>query len=125
MTDELVQIILQPGLDPGAADVFLDFISYSDGPLPEELLPLVKVSGEATGATMPPPLDFVCIFANTTSITSHFDVLSFVPSVQFWSLGETRTHGSLSNLERSMQILIQWKISLPFPTLATAHRFLC
>nr|XP_010934630.1 pheophytinase, chloroplastic [Elaeis guineensis] len=42
VTDELVQIILQPGLDPGAADVFLDFISYSDGPLPEELLPLVK-----------------------------------------------------------------------------------
>ena len=43
MTDELVQIILQPGLDPGAVDVFLEFICYSGGPLPEELLPLVKV----------------------------------------------------------------------------------
>ncbi|KAL8484532.1 hypothetical protein ACS0TY_027005 [Phlomoides rotata] len=42
VTDELVQIILQPGLDPGAADVFLEFICYSEGPLPEELLPLVK-----------------------------------------------------------------------------------
>ncbi|KAJ3684074.1 hypothetical protein LUZ61_013238 [Rhynchospora tenuis] len=42
VTDELVQIILQPGLDPGAADVFLEFICYSDGPLPEELLPKVK-----------------------------------------------------------------------------------
>ncbi|KAJ4786832.1 alpha/beta-Hydrolases superfamily protein [Rhynchospora pubera] len=42
VTDELVQIILQPGLDPGAADVFLEFICYSDGPLPEELLPKVE-----------------------------------------------------------------------------------
>lgn len=36
--DELVDVILKPGLDPGAVHVFLDFISYSGGPLPEELL---------------------------------------------------------------------------------------
>ncbi|KAJ3674612.1 hypothetical protein LUZ60_005228 [Juncus effusus] len=42
VTDELVELILQPGLDPGAADVFLEFICYSDGPLPEELLPKIK-----------------------------------------------------------------------------------
>ena len=36
--DETVDIILQPGLLPGADRVFLDFISYSGGPLPEELL---------------------------------------------------------------------------------------
>lgn len=36
--DELVDVILKPGLQPGAVDVFLDFISYSGGPLPEELL---------------------------------------------------------------------------------------
>ncbi|XP_020673989.1 pheophytinase, chloroplastic isoform X1 [Dendrobium catenatum] len=42
VTDELVQIILQPGLDPGAANVFLEFICYSGGPLPEDLLPKVK-----------------------------------------------------------------------------------
>lgn len=42
VTDELVQFILQPGLDPGAVDVFLEFICYSGGPLPEELLPRVK-----------------------------------------------------------------------------------
>ncbi len=29
-------------LQPGAVDVFLDFISYSGGPLPEELLPQVS-----------------------------------------------------------------------------------
>lgn len=28
VTDEIVDIILQPGLEPGAAEVFLDFISY-------------------------------------------------------------------------------------------------
>ena len=44
VTEELVQKILLPGLEPGAVDVFLEFICYSDGPLPEELLPLVKVS---------------------------------------------------------------------------------
>lgn len=43
VTDELVDVILQPGLTPGAVKVFLDFISYSGGPLPEELLPKMKV----------------------------------------------------------------------------------
>ena len=38
VTDELVEAILTPGLQPGAVDVFLDFISYSSGPLPEEQL---------------------------------------------------------------------------------------
>lgn len=42
VTDELVQAILLPGLEPGAVDVFLEFICYSGGPLPEELLPEVK-----------------------------------------------------------------------------------
>lgn len=42
VTDELVQKILLPGLEPGAVDVFLDFICYSGGPLPEEMLPDVK-----------------------------------------------------------------------------------
>lgn len=44
VTEELVEKILQPGLEPGAADVFLEFVCYSDGPLPEELLPQMKVS---------------------------------------------------------------------------------
>ncbi|XP_019180000.1 PREDICTED: uncharacterized protein LOC109175200 [Ipomoea nil] len=42
VTDELVEAILRPGLEPGAVDVFLEFICYSGGPLPEELLPRVK-----------------------------------------------------------------------------------
>ncbi|KAF9595266.1 hypothetical protein IFM89_038269 [Coptis chinensis] len=42
VTDELVEKILLPGLEPGAVDVFLEFICYSGGPLPEELLSQVK-----------------------------------------------------------------------------------
>ncbi len=38
VTDELVEAILKPGLQPGAVNVFLDFISYSGGPTTEELL---------------------------------------------------------------------------------------
>ena len=41
--DVLVRNILEPGLEPGALEVFLDFISYSGGPLPEELLAEVSV----------------------------------------------------------------------------------
>ncbi len=39
VTDELVQLLLDPAKDPNAVDVFLSFISYSQGPLPEDLLP--------------------------------------------------------------------------------------
>lgn len=39
VTDELIDLLYQPALDPGAADVFLAFTAYSQGPLPEELLP--------------------------------------------------------------------------------------
>jgi len=38
VTPELVQAILKPGMTENAPRVFLDFISYSAGPLPEEQL---------------------------------------------------------------------------------------
>ncbi|XFA73931.1 alpha/beta fold hydrolase [Thermosynechococcaceae cyanobacterium Okahandja] len=41
VTDELVQILLAPAQEVGAADVFLAFVRYSQGPLPEDLLPHV------------------------------------------------------------------------------------
>lgn len=41
ITDELIDILLTPAKDPGAVDVFLAFISYSQGALPGELLPLL------------------------------------------------------------------------------------
>ena len=39
VTDELVELLLAPARDPGAAAVFLAFTRYSQGPLPEDLLP--------------------------------------------------------------------------------------
>lgn len=41
VTDELVNLILEPARDVGAADVFLAFVRYSQGPLAEDLLPRV------------------------------------------------------------------------------------
>ena len=45
VSDELVKCILNPGLTEGATDVFLDFISYSAGPLPEEQLKILSFEG--------------------------------------------------------------------------------
>lgn len=39
VTDELIEILLEPARDPGAIAVFLAFTAYSYGPLPEDLLP--------------------------------------------------------------------------------------
>lgn len=38
VTDELVDMLMRPASDPGAADVFIAFTRYSQGPLPEDLL---------------------------------------------------------------------------------------
>ncbi|GMH33458.1 hypothetical protein BSKO_01292 [Bryopsis sp. KO-2023] len=43
VTDELVDVILKPGFEPGAAAVFLAFICNSEGPLPDELLEAIDV----------------------------------------------------------------------------------
>ena len=42
VTDELVNLLLTPAKDSGAADVFLAFVRYSQGPLPEDLLPQLQ-----------------------------------------------------------------------------------
>ena len=42
VTDELVNLLLAPAKDAGAADVFLAFVRYSQGPLPEDLLPQLQ-----------------------------------------------------------------------------------
>jgi pimeloyl-ACP methyl ester carboxylesterase len=39
VSDELIDLLMKPSQDPGAADVFLAFTRYSQGPLPEDLLP--------------------------------------------------------------------------------------
>jgi len=42
VTEELVAMLMRPAADAGAADVFLAFTTYSQGPLAEDLLPLVR-----------------------------------------------------------------------------------
>lgn len=54
VTDELIDVILKPGLEPGALPVFLDFISYSGGPLPEELLAYLSSPPPTVAAPSPP-----------------------------------------------------------------------
>ena len=43
ITDELLDVLLKPAADEGAADVFISFISYSQGPLPELTFPVNSV----------------------------------------------------------------------------------
>ena len=45
MTDELVDVLLSPLLTPGSADVVFDTLSYSAGPLPEQLLQDARLAG--------------------------------------------------------------------------------
>lgn len=42
VTPELVEALVEPSRDPGAVEVFLAFVRYSQGPLPEDLLPHVS-----------------------------------------------------------------------------------
>jgi pimeloyl-ACP methyl ester carboxylesterase len=41
VTDELIEILMAPAKDANAAAVFLSFTRYSQGPLPEDLLPFL------------------------------------------------------------------------------------
>ena len=54
VTDELVEILLAPARDRGAADVFLAFIRYSQGPLPEDLLPVLPCPALVLWGTLDP-----------------------------------------------------------------------
>ncbi len=42
ITDELIDLIYQPSQDKGASEVFLAFTAYSQGALPEDLLPMLS-----------------------------------------------------------------------------------
>lgn len=52
VSDELIELLMQPAKDAGAAAVFIAFTGYSQGPLPEDLLavlpcPAILLWGEA------------------------------------------------------------------------------
>jgi pimeloyl-ACP methyl ester carboxylesterase len=59
VSDELIDILMAPAADPGAADVFLAFTGYSWGPLPEDLLPKLTCSAIAIWGAADPwePID--------------------------------------------------------------------
>ena len=44
VTDELIDLLLKPAKDEGAVDIFVAFTGYSQGPLPEDLLPILPCS---------------------------------------------------------------------------------
>lgn len=54
VTDELVELLLAPAREPGAADVFLAFIRYSTGPLAEDLLPQIQCPVQIFWGTVDP-----------------------------------------------------------------------
>jgi len=54
VTDELVDMLMAPAVDVGAADVFIAFTRYSQGPLPEELLPILPCSAIILWGTQDP-----------------------------------------------------------------------
>lgn len=66
VTDELVDILMKPARDPGAADVFLAFTNYSSGPLPEDLLPILPCQAIILWGTADPwePIDLGRELAN-------------------------------------------------------------
>ncbi|MBD2567199.1 alpha/beta fold hydrolase [Anabaena lutea] len=66
VTDELVDILMTPAKDPGAAAVFLAFTAYSSGPLAEELLPILSCPAIILWGTADPwePIDLGKELAN-------------------------------------------------------------
>ena len=54
VTDELVEILMTPARDSGAAEVFLAFTAYSTGPLPEDLLPMLPCPAIILWGTVDP-----------------------------------------------------------------------
>ncbi|MEA5618580.1 alpha/beta fold hydrolase [Cronbergia sp. UHCC 0137] len=66
VTEELVDILMKPAKDPGAAAVFLAFTAYSSGPLPEDLLPILPCPAIILWGTADPwePIDLGRELAN-------------------------------------------------------------
>jgi pimeloyl-ACP methyl ester carboxylesterase len=76
VTDELIDILMAPAADPGAADVFLKFTAYSWGPLPEDLLPQLTCPAIAIWGAADPwePIDLGRELMNVPSIDEFFEI---------------------------------------------------
>lgn len=70
VTDELVDMLMAPAFDAGAVDVFVAFTRYSQGPLPEDLLPILPCSAIILWGTEDPwePIELAREFANFSTV---------------------------------------------------------
>lgn len=70
VTDELVDLLMAPASDPGAAAVFLAFTRYSQGPLPEDLLAVLPCPALILWGTADPwePVDLGKELANFPAV---------------------------------------------------------
>ncbi len=76
VTDELVNCLLEPAQDPKAADVFLAFTAYSQGPLPEDLFPKLKCPAIVLWGTEDPwePIALGREFAHYPMVTAFVEL---------------------------------------------------
>jgi pimeloyl-ACP methyl ester carboxylesterase len=76
VTEELIDILMAPAADPGAADVFLKFTAYSWGPLPEDLLPQLTCRAIAIWGAADPwePIALGRELMNVPSIDEFFEI---------------------------------------------------
>ncbi|AFY53013.1 putative hydrolase or acyltransferase of alpha/beta superfamily [Rivularia sp. PCC 7116] len=70
VTDELIDILMAPAKEPGAASVFLAFTAYSQGPLAEDLLPKLPCPAIILWGTADPwePIELGREFAEFTQV---------------------------------------------------------
>jgi pimeloyl-ACP methyl ester carboxylesterase len=70
VTEELIDILMAPANDPGAADVFLAFTAYSSGTLPEDLLPQLSCPAIAIWGAADPwePIDLGRKLMNVSTV---------------------------------------------------------
>jgi pimeloyl-ACP methyl ester carboxylesterase len=76
VTDELIDIIMTPARDRGAAAVFLAFTRYSQGPLPEDLLPILPCQALILWGTEDPwePIALARKWAEFPSVQSFIEL---------------------------------------------------
>ncbi len=76
VTEELIDILMAPASNPGAADVFLTFTAYSSGPLPEDLLPQLSCPAIAIWGAADPwePIDLGHKLMNVSTVREFIEL---------------------------------------------------
>jgi pimeloyl-ACP methyl ester carboxylesterase len=76
VSEELIDILMAPAADEGAADVFLKFTAYSWGPLPEDLLPQLSCPAIAIWGAADPwePIDLGRELMNVATVSEFVEL---------------------------------------------------